>query len=63
MSKVRAGIFFPGSEATLPIELKREMFPVLSAEVGRQIKKRGLAEKDILHDLESWRKSRRDTGR
>ena len=62
-SKVRAGIFFPRSETTLPVELKRKMFPVLSAEVGRQIKKRGLAEKDILDDFQSWRKSRRETGR
>ena len=58
-----AGIFFPRPETTLPIELKRELFSVLSAEVGRQIKKRGLAEKDILDDFQSWRKGRRETGR
>ncbi|MGB7719633.1 MAG: hypothetical protein WBL65_07020, partial [Bryobacteraceae bacterium] len=40
-----AGIFFPRPETTLPIEFKRELYSVLSAEVGRQIKKRGLAEK------------------
>jgi hypothetical protein len=58
-----AGIFFPRPETTLPIELKRELFSVRSAEVGRQIKKRGLAEKDILDDFQPWRKSRRETGR
>ena len=54
---VRAGIFF------LPFHLKRALFSVLSAEVGRQINKRGLTEEDILDDFESWRKSRRETGR
>jgi hypothetical protein len=58
-----AGIFFPRPEATLPIELKRELFSVLSAELGRQIRKRGLTEEGILDDFESWRKSRRETGR
>ena len=58
-----AGIFFPRPETTLPIEFKRELFSVLSAEVGRQIKKRGLTEEDILDDFQSWRKSRRETGR
>jgi len=58
-----AGVFFPRPEATLPIELKRELFSVLSAELGRQIKKRGLAEEVILDDFQSWRKSRRETGR
>lgn len=58
-----AGVFFPRPEATLPIELKRELFEVLSAEVARQIKKRGLREEEILSDFESWRRSRRETRR
>jgi NAD-dependent DNA ligase len=58
-----AGIFFPRPESTLPVELKREMFAVLSAEVARQISKRGLSEDEILADFESWRKKRRETGR
>ena len=58
-----AGVFFPRPEATLPIELKRELFSVLASEVRRQIKKRGLREEEIVADFESWRKSRRETGR
>ncbi|HEV8042145.1 MAG TPA: hypothetical protein VGP62_24920 [Bryobacteraceae bacterium] len=57
-----AGVFFPRPETTLPIELKRELFTVLAGEVKRQIKKRGLVEKDILADFESWRKNKRATG-
>ena len=32
-----AGVFFPRPEASLPIELKRELFAVLSSEIARQI--------------------------
>jgi len=58
-----AGVFFPWPEASLPLELKRELFSVLAAEVRRQIKKRGLAEEEVVADFESWRKGRRETGR
>lgn len=53
------GVFFPRPEVTLPIELKRELFAVLSDDVRRQIQKRGLTEQEIQADFESWRKSKR----
>jgi hypothetical protein len=34
---------------------------VLSSQVGRQVKKRGLTEEAVLADFESWRKQRRET--
>ena len=49
------------SEGTLPVEFKHELFSVLAGEVKRQISKRGLTEKGILRDFESWRKNRRAT--
>jgi len=58
-----AGVFFPRPETTLPIAFKRELFSILSDEVRRQIRKRGLSEEEILADFESWRKSRRETRR
>jgi hypothetical protein len=58
-----AGIFFPRPETTLPVELKREMFGILSAEVGRQIRKAGIAEDAVLADFAAWRKTRRKTRR
>jgi hypothetical protein len=58
-----AGVFFPRPEGTLPLELKRELFAILSAEVARQIKKRGLSEKDVLADFQSWRRNRREARR
>ena len=56
-----AGIFFPWPEGTLPIELKREIFPALSDQVRRQVSKAGLSEDEILSDFDSWRKSKRAT--
>jgi hypothetical protein len=58
-----AGIFFPRPETTLPVELKREMFGILSDEVARQIRGRGLSEREILADFASWRKTKRGAGR
>lgn len=58
-----AGVFFPWPEASLPLELKRELFSVLSAEVAHQLKREGLREDAVLADFESWRKGRRETRR
>jgi hypothetical protein len=58
-----AGIFFPQPETSLPIELKREVSSALSAEMGRQMKKLGLTEEEILKDFEQWRKRRREARR
>ncbi|HET7840011.1 MAG TPA: hypothetical protein VFM21_00315 [Terriglobia bacterium] len=58
-----AGVFFPCPEETLPLEMKREMFAMLSAAVKRQIRKRGLGEREVLADFAKWRKERRETRR
>jgi len=58
-----AGVFFPCPEGTMPVELKREVFSVLSEEVRRQVSKRSLSEGEILADFESWRKDKRATRR
>jgi hypothetical protein len=58
-----SGIFFPQPESTLPIELKRELFAVLSADVAQQISDRRLSEDEILADFKSWRKKRREDRR
>ena len=50
-----AGVFFPRPESTLPIEFKRELFAVLSADIGRQLKAKGLRERDILRAFEASR--------
>jgi hypothetical protein len=54
-----AGIFFPCPQATLPLEMKRELFGMLSQVVARQIERRGLSEGDVVADFARWRKERR----
>lgn len=58
-----AGIFFPWPEGTMPIELKREIFSVLSEQVRRHVEQAGLTEEEILSDFEASRKSKRAPGR
>ena len=57
-----AGVFFPQPGQTIPIELKRELYPILSAEVARQLKKRGVTEKNLQADFKEWRRQRREAG-
>jgi len=47
-----AGIFFPRPEVTLPIELKRELYDMLSRDIARELKKRRVSEDEILEDFE-----------
>ncbi len=58
-----ARVFFPCTDATLPLEVKRELFGMLSQAIAIQIKRRGLSEEDALADFERWRKERRATRR
>lgn len=54
-----AGIFFPRPESSLPVELKKEIYPALAGEVARLLRKRGTSEREVLEDFEAWRKARR----
>jgi hypothetical protein len=58
-----AGVFFPRPEASLPLELKRELFTVLGSEIARQIRQKGLREREIVADFSAWRASKREAGR
>lgn len=53
-----AGIFFPCPEKSMPLELKRELFPLLAAEVARQMRRRGVGEKKLVEGFKEWRKRR-----
>jgi hypothetical protein len=53
-----AGIFFPRPEITLPIELKRELYDMLSSDVARQLKRRKVS-RGRAEGLEASRKKRR----
>jgi hypothetical protein len=58
-----AGVFVPWREATLPLDLKRQLFSMLTSEIARHLKKKRVTEKDVLQDFARWRKERRETGR
>ena len=51
-----AGIFFPRPEITLPIELKRELYGMLTSDIARQLKRRGVSEDDVLKDFAASRR-------
>jgi hypothetical protein len=53
------GVFLPWTDETLPSDLKRELFFALSAHLGRQLKKSGTTEEDIVADVDAWKKKRR----
>lgn len=54
-----AGVFFPWPQESLPVEFKKELFSVLSAKLGRELKRRKISEEEVQADFESWRKARR----
>ncbi len=58
-----AGVFFPWRDATLPVDLRRELFLMLSADIARQLKKKRVSEREVLEDFGEWRKARRETRR
>ena len=58
-----AGVFLPWREATLPVDLRRELFAMFTSEIGRQLKKKRVTEAQILGDFARWRKAHRATGR
>jgi hypothetical protein len=58
-----AGVFFPSPEGALPVDLKRELFERLSAEISRQLASRGTTQDEVRADFASWRKARREARR
>jgi hypothetical protein len=58
-----AGVFLPWKGESLPVDFKRELFAMLTAEIARQLKKKRVSEKAILQDFDRWKKARRETGR
>ncbi|GEM_PF-1121976 len=50
-----AGIFFPSPTESLPVELKKEIFPVLSEQVRLSLAKRGVTEDEVLASFEAYR--------
>lgn len=58
-----AGVFLPLANDAFPLDIRRELFVMLSSEIARQVRKTGHTEREVLSDFERWRKNRRETGR
>ncbi len=58
-----AGVFLPWREATLPVDLRRELFLMLTADIARELRKKRVSQDEVLKDFEHWRKGRRESRR
>lgn len=58
-----AGVFLPWRQDELPIDLRRELFAMLTADIARQLKKKHVTEKEVLQDFTKWRRKRRESRR
>ena len=58
-----AGVFLPWREASLPVDMKRELFSMLTAAISAQLKRKRVSEKEVLQDFAGWRKARREARR
>jgi hypothetical protein len=58
-----AGVFLPWKDKTLPLDLRRELFSMLTSEIARELKKKRITEREIQEDFQNWRKAKRATRR
>ena len=54
-----AGIFFPSPQQSLPIELKREIFAELSAQLAMAFRAKGITEAEVIGGFARSRGKRR----
>jgi len=53
-----AGVYMPWTQDVLPRDLQRELFLALTMDIGRQLKKSGSSEKEVLKDFDAWKQAR-----
>jgi hypothetical protein len=53
------GFYLPATGTSLPLEIKKDLFYVLTRTIRRMMKVRGVTEETILADFEETRKTRR----
>jgi len=54
-----SGLYFPYPAQTLPVEFKRELFELITQEIGRRLQEAGVKEKDLLDEVKETKKARR----
>jgi len=53
------GFYLPATGTSLPLEIKKDLFYVLTRQIRRMMKVRGVTEEAVLADFEDTRKARR----
>jgi hypothetical protein len=53
-----AGFFLPWDTPDLPVEVRREVFLRLSEQIGSQLEKQGVSEREALEDFAASRRRR-----
>jgi hypothetical protein len=53
-----AGFFLPWDTPDLPVEVRREVFLRLSEQIGAQLEKQGVSEREALEDFAASRRRR-----
>jgi hypothetical protein len=53
------GFYLPATGPSLPLEIKKDLFDVLTRKIRRMMQVRGVTEETILADFEEARKARR----
>ncbi len=53
------GFYLPATGTSLPLEIKKDLFDVLTRKIRRMMKVRGVTEEAIIGDFEETRKARR----
>jgi hypothetical protein len=53
------GFYLPATGTSLPLEIKKDLFYVLTRSIRRMMKERGVTEETILADFEETRTARR----
>ena len=51
------GIFFPTPFDSMPLELRKEVFQMLTDSIRNKLHKQGITEKEILEDFEKHREA------
>lgn len=57
------GVYYPAGSPEATKEMRWSIFEAMTQEIGQQLKRKGLSEKEIMGDFEEWKKSARKNRR
>jgi len=57
------GIYYPAGTKNAPREIRWAIYEAITQEIGEHLRRKGVAEEDLVKDFEEWRKSHAKAGR